>query len=86
MRPDVAGERVQLAAVCRTFAGDMNMRQTLLVVVTTAVITAIIAIWGTSVIIAHSQKNSEEAAAPIDMERMMQAARRQADENAAPVD
>jgi hypothetical protein len=64
----------------------MNMRQTILVVVTTALITAIVAIWGTTVIIAHTDKQRDEATVPVDMELMMQAARRHADENAGPVD
>jgi hypothetical protein len=62
------------------------MRQTLIVVATTALITAVIAIWGTTVIIAHTQKQPDEAAEPVDMVQMMQRAGTNADENAAPVD
>jgi hypothetical protein len=64
----------------------MNMRQTIIVIVTTALLTAIVAIWGTSVIIAHTQTNPDDAMAPVDMVELMRAAKTSPDENAAPVD
>jgi hypothetical protein len=39
------------------------MRQTVIVAATTALVTAIIAIWGTTVIIAHTEKHPEAATA-----------------------
>lgn len=62
------------------------MRQTVIVIATTALVTAIVAIWGTSVIIAHTQTNPEDAMAPVDMVELMRAAKTLTDENAAPVD
>ena len=62
----------------------MKMRQTLIVVATTALVTAIIAVWGTTVIIAHTEKHADEAMAPVDMAQLMRGAK--TDENAAPVD
>lgn len=62
------------------------MRQTLIVAATTALITAVVAIWGTTVIIANTGKASDEAAAPVDLVQMLQRARGLADQNADPVD
>jgi hypothetical protein len=61
------------------------MRQTLIVAATTALITAVVAIWGTTVIIAHTE-HLDDANAPVDLVQMMQRARTVADANAAPVD
>jgi hypothetical protein len=68
------------------FAGEENMRQTIIVIATTALVTAFIAIWGTTVIIAHTQKQPDEAKAPVDMMQLMRDAMSLVDENAAPVD
>jgi hypothetical protein len=39
------------------------MRQTVIVAATTALVTAIVAIWGTTIIIAHTEKHPEAATA-----------------------
>ena len=53
------------------------MRQTVIVSATTALVTAIVAIWGTTVIIANNEKHSEAATAStsIDVMKMMRDAR-----------
>jgi hypothetical protein len=66
----------------------MNMRQTAIVVATTALITAIISIWGTTVMMSPTQKFADNAMASgsVDVMQMMKDAKNLADENAAPVD
>jgi hypothetical protein len=64
------------------------MRQTIIVAATTALITAIIAIWGT-IIIANTRNGPEAALASGDQMQLMQAIRdanSRADEKADPVD
>ena len=52
------------------------MRQTIIVAAITAVVTAIIASWGTSIIVAHSAKGSALAkAATVDVIRLMKNAK-----------
>ena len=50
-----------------------QMRQTVIVAATTALVTAIVASWGTTVIIAHTEKHPEAATAStsIDVMKMM---------------
>jgi hypothetical protein len=67
------------------------MRQTIIVVATTALVTAIVAIWGTTVIIAHTQNGPDAAlaAGSSDETQLMQAisdAKSRADEKADPLD
>jgi hypothetical protein len=65
------------------------MRQTIIVAATTALITAIVAIWGTTVIIANTQNGPNAALASGDQTQLMQAIREansRADEKADPVD
>jgi hypothetical protein len=65
------------------------MRHTIIVAATTALVTAIIAIWGTTVIIAHTQNGPDAALASSDQMQLMQAIRDangRADEKADPVD
>jgi hypothetical protein len=64
------------------------MRQTAIVVVATALITAIISIWMTTVIIAHTRTRSDAALASgsADLSRMISDANKLADEKADPVD
>jgi hypothetical protein len=67
------------------------MRQTIIVAATTALITAIVAIWGTTVIIAHTQNGPDAAlaAGSGDEAPLMQAisdAKSRADEKADPLD
>jgi hypothetical protein len=64
------------------------MRQTAIVIATTAVITAIISIWTTSLIVTHIGARSDAAlaASAVDLTQMIEDAKRLADENAAPVD
>jgi hypothetical protein len=66
----------------------MNMRQTAIVVATTVLITAIISIWGTTVMMSPTQKFADNAMASgsVDVMQMMKDAKNLADENAAPVD
>jgi hypothetical protein len=68
--------------------GRMNMRQTAIVVATTVLITAIISIWGTTVMMSPTQKFADNAMASgsVDVMQMMKDAKNLADENAAPVD
>ena len=53
------------------------MRQTVITAATTALVTAMVAIWGTTVIIAHSQKGPATAATAdsIDVMEMMKKAK-----------
>jgi hypothetical protein len=63
------------------------MRQTIIVVATTALITAVVAIWGTTVIIANT--NGPDAVVSSDQTQLMQAIRdanSRADEKADPLD
>jgi hypothetical protein len=63
------------------------MRQTIIVAATTALVTAIIAIWGTNVIIANT--NGPDAVVSSDQTQLMQAIRdanSRTDEKADPVD
>ena len=65
------------------------MRQIVIVVAATALITAIISIWTTTVIIAHTQNGPDAALASSDQMQLMQAIRdanSRADEKADPVD
>jgi hypothetical protein len=64
------------------------MRQIVIVVATTALITAIISIWTTTVIIAHTQKHPDDAMASssVDLMEMIKHAMNLADEKADPVD
>jgi hypothetical protein len=66
----------------------MNMRQTAIVVATTALITAIISIWGTTAMMSPTQKFADNAMASgsVDVMQMMKDAKNLADETAAPVD
>jgi hypothetical protein len=64
------------------------MRQTIIVAATTALVTAVIAIWGTTVIIAHTH-NGPDAVVSSDQTQLMQAIRdanSRTDEKADPVD
>jgi hypothetical protein len=63
------------------------MRQTIIVAATTALVTAIVAIWGTTVIIANT--NGPDVVVSSDQAQLMQAIRdanSRADEKADPVD
>ena len=53
------------------------MRQTVIVAATTALVTAIVAIWGTTIIIAHTERHPEAAmaSASIEVLKMMQEAK-----------
>ena len=53
------------------------MRQTLIVASTTALVTAFVAVWGTTIIIAHTDKRPEaaEANTSIDVMKMMRGAK-----------
>ena len=64
------------------------MRQIVIVVAATALITAIISIWTTSVIIAHTQKHPDDAMASSSahLMEMIKDANKLADEKAEPVD
>jgi hypothetical protein len=46
------------------------MRQTVIVAATTALVTAIVASWGTTVIIAYAEKHPEAAAASTSVDVM----------------
>jgi hypothetical protein len=50
-----------------------QMRQTVIACTTTAVVTAIVAIWGTTIIVAHTETHPEvaKAATSIDVMKMM---------------
>jgi hypothetical protein len=64
------------------------MRQTIIVAAATALITAIVAIWGT-IIVANTRNGPDAALASSDQMQLMQAIRdanSRADENADPVD
>jgi hypothetical protein len=54
-----------------------QMRQTVIACTTTAVVTAIVAIWGTTIIVAHNEKHPEvaTASASIDVMKMMRDAK-----------
>ena len=54
-----------------------QMRQTVIVAATTALVTAIVAIWGTTIIIAHTEKDPEAATAStsVDVLKMMRDAK-----------
>jgi uncharacterized membrane protein YcjF (UPF0283 family) len=54
-----------------------HLRQTVMIAATTALVSSIVAIWGTTVIIAQMQKHSEVAAAAtsIDVMKMMRDAK-----------
>ena len=64
------------------------MRQTVIVVAATALITAIISIWATTVIIAHTQIRPDAALASssVDLTQMISDANKLADEKTDPVD
>ena len=68
------------------------MRQTVIVAAMTALVTAIVASWGTTVIIAHAQKHPDAAVAASSVELMQKIgealndAMNFADEKADPVD
>jgi hypothetical protein len=51
------------------------MRQTVIVAATTTLVTAIVAIWGTTIIIDHTERHPEAAMASIDVVKMMQEAK-----------
>ena len=53
------------------------MRQTVIVAATTALVTAIVAIWGTTIIIDHTERHPEAAmaSASIDVLKMMRDAK-----------
>jgi hypothetical protein len=52
------------------------MRQTVIASATTALVTAIVAIWGTAVVIGHTEKHSEAmASTSIDVMKMMRDAK-----------
>ena len=53
------------------------MRQTVIACATTALVTGIVAIWGTTIIIAHTEKHPEAATAStsIDVMKMMRDAK-----------
>jgi hypothetical protein len=56
---------------------EKHVRQTIIACATTALVTAIVAIWGTTIIIAHTEKHPEAAAAStsVDVLRMMRDAK-----------
>jgi P pilus assembly chaperone PapD len=67
------------------------MRQTIIVIASTALVTAMIAIWGTSVIIANTQGDrsvgvTSDSADVTQLMRMIEDANHRADEKADPVD
>ena len=64
------------------------MRQSIIVVAATALITAIISIWATTVIIAHTQMRPDAAlaASSVDLMQKIGDAMNFADEKADPVD
>jgi len=63
------------------------MRETVIVAAMTAVITAIISIWATSVIIAHSKApDAALASTAVDLIQLINDARSVADDEADPVD
>jgi hypothetical protein len=64
------------------------MRQTVIVVAATALLTAITSIWATTVIIAHTQTRPDTALASssVDLSQMISDANKHADEKADPVD
>jgi hypothetical protein len=52
------------------------MRQTIIASATTALLTAVVAIWGTATIIAHTEKHPEAlASSSIDVMKMMRDAK-----------
>jgi NADH:ubiquinone oxidoreductase subunit H len=64
------------------------MRQTVIVVAATALLTAIISIWATTVIIAHTQMRPDAAwaSSSVDLTQMISDAKKLTDEKADPVD
>jgi hypothetical protein len=64
------------------------MRQIVIVIAATALVTAIVAIWATTVIIDHTQMRPDAAlaASSVDLMHKIEDAKHFADENAAPVD
>jgi hypothetical protein len=56
---------------------EKHMRHTIIVAATTALVTAIVAIWGTTIIIAHTERHPEAAmaSASIEVLRMMRDAK-----------
>ena len=64
------------------------MRQTVTVVAATALVSAIISIWATNAIIAHTQMRPDAALAArsVDLMQRIEDAKHLADKNAAPVD
>jgi MFS-type transporter involved in bile tolerance (Atg22 family) len=67
---------------------EEQMRQTVIVAAATALITAIISIWTTTVITAHTQTRPDTALATssVDLTHMISDANKLADEKADPVD
>ncbi len=64
------------------------MRRTVIVAAATALITAIISVWTTTIIIAHSETRRDVAFAPwsVDLSQLISDANKLADEKADPVD
>jgi hypothetical protein len=67
---------------------EKQMRRTVIVAATTALITAIISVWTTTIIIAHSEAGRDVAFAPwsVDLSQLIRDANKLADEKADPVD